>query len=559
MRISLLSKWLAVVATGAAWVPAAGAEDIVTNWNAYLRETMKRDSVHAHPGYSTRSMAIMNGAIYDCFQAIRRTHEPFHVDTIVAATTSRQAAASAAGYQIAKALYPAQNTFLTWAYQYSVGQIPESADKAAGIALGESVAAQYLAWRATDGHDSSVPYQPRVGPGRWWPDPEFLPVQTALGPEWGAVATFGLINSQQVQPPPPPALDSQAYTAAFNEVKNYGARISPMRSQEQFAVGLFWAYDRSGIGPPPVLYNWHLAEICLQRGTSEEQNARLFALASVAMADAAICVWDAKFDTDFWRPVTGVRKADTDGNPDTEGAADWMPHGAPGGGVFPNFTPPFPSYVSGHAGMGQAVFQALIRFYGTDHATYSLTSSEMPGAVRYYQTFSAAAQENADSRVWLGVHWRFDQTEGQVVGTRIADYVADTAFQPLVESFSDFAGLHHLSANVDSDSDYDGRSNFAEYAFGTHPLVPDLLPDGISETIGGVPCLVIHYSRQASRTAAGLVLTPEVSANLNDWNTNGITDEVDPGRASTETMQYRRAWIPVQPGNSFFLRLKAQF
>ncbi len=535
------------------------AEDSVTKWNNYLREAMKRDSAKSNPGYATRAMAMMNCAIYDSFQAIRRTHQPFRVDLSASPVANRSAAAAAAGYKISKELYPAETFFLTWGYRYSVDPIPDSPEKAAGIALGEAVAAEYLAWRANDGHDSSVPYTPGTGPGKWQPDPDFYPVQTAWGPEWGAVQPFLLSSSQQFQPPRAPLLTSPEYTAAFNEVLAFGAEDSQVRTADQLQIGIFWSYDRSGMGPPPVLFNKNLAEICEQRGTGEEANARLFALASVAMSDAAICAWDAKFADDFWRPVTGIRAAATDGNPDTQSSEEWRPYGAPGGGLFPNFTPPFPSYVSGHASMGGATFRALKRFYGTDTATFSLTSDEIPGMKRNFSSFSAAAQENSDSRVWLGVHWRFDQTEGQALGERIADYVATHAFLPALEPYADFVSTHGLTGGAHDDFDKDGCTDFAEYAFCMDPRTPDAAaaPAARVEMVNGVPCLVLHYMRLPSRVSAGLTLTPQVSGNLSDWSTAGVTDTSDPERISTHSIQYRCGVVPIVPGQPLFLRLKA--
>lgn len=416
--------------------PGASAADMVLQWNIYLRETMKRDSLTANPGWSTRALAMMNGAIYDSFQAIHRTHEPFHVDATAPATASRAAAATEAAYRVLAQLYPAESSWLSWAYGYSLSLIPSGQAKTDGVALGSAVATEYLAWREADGASGSVPYTPSNEPGKWRPDP-LNPTQVAWGPGWGTVRTFALDTSSQFQPPPAPALTSAEYTAAWQEVMAYGAKVSAVRSDDQLQVGLFWAYDRSGLGPPPVLFSRNLHEIAVQQANTEEQNARLFALASVAMADAAIACWDAKFTGDVWRPITGIREADTDGNPATTAQPNWEPYGAPGGEIVPNFTPPFPSYVSGHASMGEAAFVALKAFYGRNDVAFHLTSDEVPGVVRHYTTFSQAAQENADSRVWLGVHWRFDQTEGQKLGAEIAAYLSGHFFEPVVRPGED--------------------------------------------------------------------------------------------------------------------------
>ncbi len=558
MRSASFIKLLFLVACGAASASALQAQDIIRNdivlkWNAYLREAMKRDSDHVSPGYASRSMAMMNGAIYDCFQAIRRTHQPFRVNLTASPTASRNAAVAEASYRIATALYPTENFFLYWGYRYSIDAIEDGADKTAGLALGQAVATAYLSWRQTDGFDTLAEFDPGTGPGKWRPETGFVPMEK----KWAAIAPFLLTNAQQFQRPSAPLLTSAAYTAAFNEVKSYGDAGSEVRTQDQFQVARFWAYDRSGVGPPPVLYNRNLEEICQQRGTSAEANARLFAVASVAMADAAVCAWAGKAVDQFWRPMAAIHEADTDGNPDTVADPDWTPYGVPGGN-FPNFTPPSPSYVSGHASMGEATYQSVKRFFGIDQAAFSLTSDEVPGATRYYASFSQAAQENADSRVWLGVNWRFDQTEGQILGTDVANYIADNAFQPVLETYADFAGVYGTSADGAGDKDKDGAVDFAADAFGTHPLKSDTPPGAVVETMGGIPCVVMRYTCAPSRSAAGLALVAQRSADLSAWTAVGLTDEIDPDRTSTVSMQCRRAYAPIVPGSALFLRLKAQ-
>src|SRR5207244_2360263 len=155
----------------------------------------------------------------------------------------------------------------------------------------------------------------------------------------------------------------------------------------------------------PILYNQILREIATERANSIEQNLRLFALANLAMADAGIACWESKYYYDFWRPITAIRKAQSDSNPATISDPAWEPLGVPGDDVFQNFTPPFPSYPSGHSSFGGALFQVLTRFYGTDGVPFTCTSEETPGVYRHFNTLSQASAENGWSRVYLGVHW----------------------------------------------------------------------------------------------------------------------------------------------------------
>ncbi len=533
--------------------------DIVLRWNEYIKETIRRDSGSANPGYSTRAMAMMNGAIYDCFQAVQHTHQPLHVNVAAASTASTTSAATEAAHRILTALYPAESQWLFWAYGYNMNQVPNGAAKDAGQALGAEVATQYLAWRTNDGSEVNVPYTPGNGPGEWRPDPLFQPVQQAWGPDWGNVLPFAIQNTAQFPVAPPPALTSAAYTTAWNEVMQYGSKDSADRTAEQTEIGLFWAYDRSGLGPPPVLYNFVVQQIATQKNNTEAQNARLFAMASVSMADACTVAWKVKFNYKFWRPTSGIREADTDGNPATTAMPSWEPLGAPGGGLFPDFTPPFPAYVSGHATMGDATFSALKAFYGTDAVSFSLKSAELPGVTRSFTSFSQAAKENSDSRIWLGVHWRFDQDAGQALGAAVAAYVSTNFFAPVVpETFANFSATHTLSGQPDADTDADGCKDFGEYAFGTNPRVRDLPPSGSMEMIGAASCVAIHYTRRPSRTAAGLTLRAEASADLQTWSTTGVTDELDPAATQTVDVEYRRAWIPVPATGRKFLRLFSQ-
>jgi len=177
------------------------------------------------------------------------------------------------------------------------------------------------------------------------------------------------------------------------------------------------------MGAPPALYNQLVQTIAKQKHNTTVENARLFALANVAMADAGIAAWDCKFVDNLWRPVTAIHAAATDGNPDTIADPTWEPLGAPGGGVVPNFTPPFPAYVSGHATFGAAVCEVLKDFYHTDNIHFTLASDELPGVMRSFNSFTRAAAENGVSRIYLGIHWQFDNTEGQTLGRQIADFV----------------------------------------------------------------------------------------------------------------------------------------
>jgi hypothetical protein len=249
-----------------------------------------------------------------------------------------------------------------------------------------------------------------------------------------------LTSGDQFRLPPPPALNSPEYAAAFNEVKALGGSspASPTtRTDEQTTIGLFWGYDaQPGLCAPVRFYDQITDTICRQMGNTEVQNARLFLLVNVAMADAGIACWGDKYFYNFWRPVTAIREGNLDGNPLTTGDPAWAPLGAPADNHNgTNFTPPFPSYPSGHADFGGALFTVLKDFYGTDNIHFTIVSDEFntitidqngqprPLIPRSYTSFSQAMEENGESRIYLGIHFSFDKDAGIKQGSEIGDYV----------------------------------------------------------------------------------------------------------------------------------------
>ncbi|MBX7167549.1 MAG: vanadium-dependent haloperoxidase [Pirellulales bacterium] len=409
------------------------AADVVTAWNALLAQGIRNDTTMVNPGWSSRALALMNGAMYDSLMAIERTHVPFLVDTSAGDPSSVHAALATAAHDIALAVYPGQQALFDNAYNAQMAAIAASPKKVNGIALGQFIANEYLAARAMDGSDVMAAYGQNPDPGHWRPDPLHSD-QQAWGPGWGAVDPFTYATHNDFPAVPVvPDMTSAEYTASFDEVKSLGEKNSMTRTADQTEIGIFWGYDRQGMGPPPVLYTRNLLEISEQQGNSLQENALLFAQGAVAMADAAIAAWDVKYRDDFWRPISGIREADTDGNPLTVADESWEPLGAPSSDPF---TPPFPAYVSGHATFGGALYSVLESFYGTDNVSFDLTSQELPGVTRHFTSFSQAELENAESRIFLGIHWRFDAVEGINLGNNVAAHVTGTYFQPVPEPSS---------------------------------------------------------------------------------------------------------------------------
>ena len=409
------------------------------------------------PGRSARAMAIVHIAIFDAINAIVGRYESYTDLPRAPRGVSARAAIAQAAHDTLVALFPAQTALIDEKLREDLLRIPNGREKTNGIALGKGAAAAILAKRAGDGSDHDEPlvnvdWPTRDEAGHWRQDP-VSQIPLALGAHWSEVEPFVLAAAEQFRVPPPPAMTSAAYTEAFDEVKRLGEATSTERTEEQAFIGVFCAYDGTpSLCAPPRLYNQIATTIARKMQSNAVQTARLLALVNVAMADAGIAIWESKYYWDFWRPVTGVREADPgtgpsgagDGNPDTLGEVDWTPLGAPASNVADgvDFTPPFPAYPSGHAGFGGALFQVLRRFYGTDRISFTFVSDEFNGVTvgadghvrplrpRFFRSLSQAEEENGQSRIYLGIHWVFDKTEGIAQGRDVADYVFDHAFRP---------------------------------------------------------------------------------------------------------------------------------
>ena len=411
------------------------------------------------PGRSSRAMAIVHVAIFEAVDAIAGRYQSYTGMLHARPGTSVRAAIAQAAHDALVALYPSQTASLDARLAEDLQRIRERRAKAYGIELGRRAAAAILALRA---HDGSERAEPRVGvdfipgdaPGEWRQDP-ISQIPLALGAYWGEVRPFVLASADQFRVPPPPRLDGPDYAAAFDEVQRLGGDgvVTPTeRSDDQTLAGIYWAYDGTpSLCAPPRLYNQIATQIAVHMGSDAVGLARLLALVNVAMADAGIAIWESKYYYAFWRPVTGIREADPgtgpsgagDGNPDTHGDPTFSPLGAPASNLAgPNFTPPFPAYPSGHAGFGGALFETLRSFYRTDDIAFTFVSDEFDGVTRDHEgqlrplvprSFSSLSQaeaENGQSRIYLGIHWAFDKTEGITLGRRVADYVFAHAFRP---------------------------------------------------------------------------------------------------------------------------------
>jgi membrane-associated phospholipid phosphatase len=397
---------------------AAPRQDPVLRWNAVALQAIRAE--RTPPPMAARNLAIVHVAIYDAVNAVYRTHRPYAIDARPEAGASAEAAATAAAYHALAALFPRQKAFFDRALADSLAEIPPGDSRDAGLDLGRFIAEKILELRRDDRSASArASYDPRPGPGVWERTPPRR--QDPLYPEWGHVTCFCIKPGTQYKPTGPPALHTAAYAAALNEVKSLGGKKSARRTEEQTEIALFWA-DNAGTATPAGHWNEIAQTVSRSRGLTLAENARLFALLNMSLSDAGVLCWVLKFTYGFWRPITAIHRADQDGNPDTEPDPAWEPLIE---------TPPFPSYTSGHSTFSAAAASTLASFFGTDRVRFTTTSDGLPGVTRSFDSFSSAAEEAGMSRIYGGIHYQFDNTDGLMTGKVLGAYVFRNYLQPV--------------------------------------------------------------------------------------------------------------------------------
>lgn len=387
--------------------PARG--NLVLDWTAEMMAAIR--SENTGPTISTRNLAILNVATYEAVNAIVQTHQPYAFHLQTPAETSVEAAVIGAGREVMLVLYPSFRGRTEDLYQVQIAALPDTPSVRTGLALGHEAAVRMIALRAADGSATDIPYIPSAKPGQWQRTPPFY--RPPFTPQWRYVDTFCLPSLTPFLPSPPPRLDSPEYARDFEEVKELGARNSVARTAEQSLIAEYWS-DFSYTAMPPG--HWHeiASTIARDRRTPLAETARLFALLGLAQADAAIVCWEAKYAWNLWRPVTAIRRADEDGNAATVADPEWDSLLA---------APPFPSYTSGHSTFSKAAAEVLSGFYGTDAITFTTRSDSVPGVFRVYQSLAACADEVGMSRIYGGIHFQFDNTQGKRTGAGVAHHI----------------------------------------------------------------------------------------------------------------------------------------
>lgn len=396
-----------IVATLAVCIGAARA-DVVMDWNA------KADAIAAEkkvlPVPQARTMSMLHVAMFEAVNAIDRRYTPYKLDLVADRSTSKEAAAAAAAYNILLTIYPDQKSALDTALHASLSGIPDTDGKANGIELGTLAASGVIALRRDDGSNAQETYRPATAAG------VYVPTVVPLGTTVGSMTPWVMTSVSQFRPAPPPALDSETWSRDVNEIREVGARNSTTRTAEQTDIGRFWFL----VGPPS--FNPIVRQVALAKHMDLVDCARLFALAEIAGNDAIVAVLDAKYHYNFWRPMTAIRNADITQNPKTPRESSWLPLGE---------TPMHPEYPCAHCIVSASVSTVLRTIAGDEIGELSVTSPTAPGVTRKWSRIQDYSDEVSNARIYAGFHYRFSTEVGKDMGRKIGDLTVATQLRGL--------------------------------------------------------------------------------------------------------------------------------
>jgi PAP2 superfamily len=384
----------------------SASANVITDWDAKAVAII----APAVPApLNQREAAMVSLAMFDAINAIERRYQPYLFKQGAPSGTSQEAAAAAAAAAVISGLHPEATNDIDVALGKYLASISDGAAKAEGIKLGEAVAAQVLQARATDGATAPDSYRPKTTPGVWIPTP------IAAASAWPNMRPFVLASQSQFRPGPPPALDSKEWAADYNEIKAYGGKSSTSRSPQQTETARFW------LAVGPAAYHQVPRQLILTQKMDILDSARLMALYAVALTDAYIAVFDAKYHYELWRPITAIRNGDIKENAITKREATWQPI---------DNTPMHPEYPCAHcinAGAAAAVIEAVLG--SKTIPDVAMTSTTAPGVIHRFNNLDAFCEEVANARVWAGFHYRFSTVVGTAMGRRVGEYVVQNAMQ----------------------------------------------------------------------------------------------------------------------------------
>jgi hypothetical protein len=387
--------------------PSVSVADVVTDWNQSAGACVLEAKIYPFAG--TRVMAIVHTAMFDAINSIEGRYTPYKFKVSAPTGSSPEAAGVAAAHAALVQLFPEQKSALDAAYAASLAQIPDGPGKTTGIAVGEEVAAKVLEWRASDGADAANTYRPITTPGT------YVTTTFPIGTQWGSVTPWVMEHGSQFRPAPPPALSSAEWAADYNEIKEIGAKKSARRSSEQTEVARFWAITG------PQSFDPIVRQLATTPGRSLSQNARLFALVEMAVADSYIAVFDAKYTFNFWRPITAIRNGDIDGNDATARDPGWEPL---------IDTPLHPEYPCAHCINSGAARAVLESEFGTGPNPLTMSSTTAPGVVHKWASIAEYAEEVSVARIYGGIHYRNSTVVGKAMGKKLGELAVQNYLKP---------------------------------------------------------------------------------------------------------------------------------
>jgi hypothetical protein len=382
--------------------------DVITDWNKTAIDVMKAVNVAGNPW--TRSMAIMHVSMADAVNAIQNRYARFTLELPTDPNAAPEAAVAAAARDILMRQYPGQKARIEEAYAASLEKVPDGPARVAGIALGEKIAAAVFSERQNDQTNLPDTYRPMTTPGVW------VPTTPPLFPQYATAKPWGMERADQFRPGPPPALSSALYARDYNEAKELGGVKSTKRTDAQSDAVRFWTQINLG----PAWYQ-AAAQVSDRKNLSLADNARLFALLSMALANCFVVDWDAKFTYNFWRPITAIRNGDQDGNDATERDASWQPL---------NVTPMHPEYPSQagiNAGAARAILESVFGTAPEGFVTTDITDARLS---RPFASLVQMALEHKEVRIWGGIHFRNSLEVGDAMGVKIAEHLVANYMKP---------------------------------------------------------------------------------------------------------------------------------
>jgi hypothetical protein len=399
---SRLRKAFALAATAICVQPSSPLwADVVTDWNV---TALNATAVPPNSILQSRVLAIAHGAIYDTVRAVEGKGAAYAVDLTAPAGTSVDAAVASAAHGVLARLAPAQRPALDAALGTALSRIADGPAKSNGVDLGRQIAESSVTLRDSDQSGARMVFTPKPGAGLYQVTPPHS--MAAILPHWGSVTPFLITSRSGLEFKGPPAVSSLEFARDFEEVKSIGARASSTRTADQTAAAVFWTVQTA--------VPWHAAARAASaaRGLSVAENARLFAVLSMATADSQIVAFEEKFRNPHWRPITAIRAAPDLGIAALKGNPEWEPLLG---------TPPHPEYPSAHAIFSGAAETVLTKFFGADVVQVSVTFPPLFGITRSYSRFSQLTEEVDNARVWGGIHFRSADKDGSAIGRKIGE------------------------------------------------------------------------------------------------------------------------------------------